>query len=179
MRPPAEIGISQKWCGVFTFKAAFFIRGLKEHCCHNFCFDPCTCANVTSVDSANRLMPHYIQYMQPQSSLLQLAAMYLRMPTANLFNQGMTQPGCMNHVCSMRVASTQPSLSPLLLASKGLVAPKYRNQVFPACTDRRFCILLVFRATAETRGITAETRGITAETRAQPVDVLGAFDCVA
>ena len=81
----------------------------------------------------------------------------------------------MNYVFSMRVASTEPSC-PLLLASKGLVAPRVQESVF-SCMHSSidgFELLLVF---AETFGIAAETRGITAETRVQPVDVLRAFDC--
>ena len=32
---------SPKNCAAFLlFPAAFFIRGLKEHCCHDLCFDP-------------------------------------------------------------------------------------------------------------------------------------------
>ena len=97
---------------------------------------------------------------------------YLRMPTANLFNQGMRQPGCMNYVCGEYGALFVSTAS----GFKGAGCPKVIFFLH-ARFNRRFCILLVFRATAETRGITAETRGITAVTRVQPVDVLRAFDC--
>ena len=136
MRPPAEIGISQKSRGVFAFPAAFLTRGLKEHCCHNFCFDPCTCANVTSVDSANRHLSHYIQYMQPQSSLLQLAATAV---LAHAYRQSLQSghdaarvyESCLFDACGEYAALFVSTAS----GFKGAGCPKIQESVFfPACT---------------------------------------------
>ena len=133
---------------------------------------------MTSVDSANRHLSHYIQYMQPQSSLLQLAATEVyRQSLQSGHDAARVSESCLFDACGEYAALFVSTAS----GFKGAGCPKIQESVFfrHARFIRRFCILLVFRATAETRGITAETRGITAETGVQRVDVLRAFGCAA
>ena len=86
---------------------------------------------MTSVDCANRLLSHYIEYMQPQSSLLQLAATAV---PAHAYRQSLQSGHDAARVYELCLFDACGEYGALFVSTasgfKGLVAPKCRNQFF-------------------------------------------------